>query len=156
MFVVALLLQAVASHPSAPPLPAIGETPAYWRSLQPISFAKRERVLCRTIGGVNAEFEYRDGAVRVVDINGLSHRLSAVERSTVDRALVGLGWLDRVSIGCNLDHDVLITAAGRPYTERGRSMTRTLSIVWAQDKMTGIGGKLRPEQEVGPDLYAPH
>jgi hypothetical protein len=156
LFVVALLLQAVASHPSAPLLPAIGETPPYWRSLQPVSFAKRERVLCRTIGEVNAEFEYRDGAVRVVDINGLSHRLSAIERSTIDRALGGLGWLDRVSIGCNLDHDVLITVAGRPYAEQGRSMTRKLSIVWAQDKMTGVGSKPLPEQEVGPDLYAPH
>lgn len=157
MLAIALLLQ-VAASPSPnpvppPPLAPNGETPQYWQSLQPISFSKRETVVCRGLGQVTAEFEYRDRTVRAVDIEGLSHRLSLPERAAINLALKDLGFLDRVSIGCNLRDNVLITITARKFNERSKRMVRRLSIVWTHDTMTGIGDQQRPVQETGPDLY---
>jgi hypothetical protein len=130
-----------------------GEGPAYWRSLQPIWFSKEETVSCRSYGEVSAKFQYRNGTVRVIDIQGLSRRISRLERAALNAALTDFGYLDRVSIGCNLRDDALITVTTRPTIDGGRRMVRRLSIVWAKHAMAGTGGRLRPVQEIGEDLY---
>ncbi|MDF0487092.1 hypothetical protein PX554_03025 [Sphingomonas sp. H39-1-10] len=139
--------------PPPPPLPMSGESPDYWRSLQPIWLSKEEVVSCRNYGEVSAKFQYQNGIVRVIDIQGLSHRISPFERTALNAALTDFGYLDRVSIGCNLRDDALITVTARPTKDGGRRMVRRLSIVWTKHAMTGIGGRPRPVQESGEDLY---
>jgi hypothetical protein len=142
------------TRPPPPPPPAMsGEGPEYWRSLQPIWFSKEETVSCRGYGEVSAKFLYQNGKVRVIDITGPSHRISPVERSTLDTALADFGILDRVSIGCNLQDNVLTTVTTRPTEDGGKRMVHRLSIVWTKNAMTGIGGKPRPVPEIGEDPY---
>jgi hypothetical protein len=142
------------TRPSPPPPPPMSsEGPEYWRSLQPIWSSKEETVSCRSYGEVSAKFQYQNGIVRVVDIQGLSHRISPLERAALNAALADFGYLDRVSIGCNLRDDALITVTTRPTKDGGRRMVRRLSIVWTKHAMTGIGGRSRPVQEIGEDLY---
>lgn len=136
-----------------PPPPTSGEGSEDWRSLQPIWFSKEEAVSCRNYGEVTAKFQFQNGIVRVVDIQGLSHRISPPERAALDAALTDFGYLDRVSIGCNLRDDALITVSTRPTKDGGRRMVRRLSILWTKHAMTGIGGRPRPVQEIDEDLY---
>jgi hypothetical protein len=121
--------------------------------LQPIWFSKEEAVSCRNYGEVSAKFQYQNGIVRVIDLQGLSHRISPSERAALNAALTDFGFLDRVSIGCNLRDDALITVTTRPTKDGGRRMVRRLSIVWTKHAMTGVGGRPRPVQEIGEDLY---
>lgn len=72
VLIFALALQ-VAAPPAPPPMAGAGETPEYWRSLQPIMFSTRGRVVCRDTGAISAEFTYRDGRVSTVAITGLAH-----------------------------------------------------------------------------------
>ncbi|WP_026046939.1 hypothetical protein [Sphingomonas sp. PAMC 26621] len=146
------------TRPPPPPLlllpdPTSGEGPEYWRSLQPIWFSKEDTVSCRSYGAVSAKFQYQNGIVRVIDIRGLSHHISPLERAALNAALTDFGYLDRVSIDCNLRNNALITVTTRPTKDDGKRMVRRLSIVWTKHAMTGIGGRPRPVQEIGEDLY---
>jgi hypothetical protein len=114
---------------------------------------KEEAVSCRNYGKVSAKSQYQNGIVRVIDIQGLSHRISPFERAALNAALTDFGYLGRVSIGCNLRDDALITVATRPTIEGVRRMVRRLSIVWTKHAMIGTGGRPRPVQENGEDLY---
>jgi hypothetical protein len=142
-----------ARTPPPPPPPSSGETPEYWRSLQPIWFSKEETVSCRSYGEVSAKFQYQNGVVRVIDIQGPSHRISPQEHAALNAALTDFGYLDGVSIGCNLRDDALITLTTRPTKEGGRRMVRRLSIVWSKNSMRGTGGRPQPVQEIGEDPY---
>lgn len=145
---------ALETRPPPPPLPPMSlQGPEYWRSLQPIWFSKEEAVSCRTYGEVSAKFQYQNGNVRVIEIRGLSHRISPSERAALNAALTDFGYLDRVSIGCNLRDEALITVTTRRTKDGGKRMVRRLSIVWTKHAMTGIGGRPRPIQESGEDLY---
>jgi hypothetical protein len=155
VLIFALALQVAAPPVPPPPMPGAGETPEYWRSLQPIMFSTRARVVCRDTGTISAEFAYRDGRVSTVAITGLAHRLSKSERIDLDAALRGIGLLDRVSIGCG-GPNVLITVTARPFLDRGRPVAHSLSIVWSHATMMGTGSRRLPVQELGPDLYAAH
>lgn len=144
--------------PPPPPLlllpdPTLAEGPEYWRSLQPIWFSEEETVSCRNYGEVSAKFQYQNGIVRVIDIRGPAHHLSSLERAALNAALIGFGYLDRVSIGCFLRDKALITVTTRPTKDNGKRMVRRLSIVWNKHVMTGTGGRPRPVQEIGEDLY---
>lgn len=142
-----LLLQAARPlYPIPPPPPPEVHD---WAALQPVEQSQRMSVLCRDTGRTTAEFAMNvRREVRMVDIEGLPHKMTPGERAAIDTATRLLGWLSKVSVGCNGPNAVVISVQGAMVEQNGIMMQKSVSISWYHDRIEGMHGRKHPWMEL--------